>query len=189
MSNIRVSCSIYFGSVLLKSINGKPGAIRLEDVTSNKAGASVYRATLPYERFIFDDLDLSQFDVEQEMGAYPYAVLRVDYERVGASTPRDEGVTLGWAKFRAYSQNADSRRQSNFTVGSRVTLTRGGGGSGPVDLDKWHLVTREFEEPILPGPSSSRIDLNAAVADANTYKDMGEVHANSVLAVLKETFG
>jgi hypothetical protein len=98
-------------------------------------------------------------------------------------------VTLGWAKFRAYSQNADSRRQSNFTVGSRVTLTRGGGGSGAVDLDKWHLVTREFEEPILPGPSSSRIDLNAAVADANTYKDMGEAHANSRFAVLEETFG
>ncbi len=131
---------------------------------------------MPYERFIFDDLDLSQFDVEQEMGAYPYAVLRIDYERADSSTtPRDEGVTLGWAKFRAYAQNADSRRESRLTVGSRVTI--GGGG---FDTDRWRLMAREFEEPILPGPTSSRVDLNAASADANTYKDMGEPLINDL---------
>ena len=130
-------------------------------MTKNKAGSTVYIVTLPYDRFVFDDLDLSQFDVEQEMGAYPYGVIRVDYDRAtSATTPRDDSTTLGWARFKVYA-SADASRQSAI------------GLDGISTNDKWRLVVANVELPLLPGPASSKIDLHPATADANTHKASG----------------
>ena len=30
---------------------------------------------------MYENLDLSQYDVERELGAYPYAILRLEYHR------------------------------------------------------------------------------------------------------------
>lgn len=34
----------------------------------------------PEDKFIFKDMDLAPYDLEREMGAYPYAIVRVEYQ-------------------------------------------------------------------------------------------------------------
>lgn len=39
----------------------------------------VYKVKFPGERYLYQNFDLSQYDVERELGAVPYAILNMEY--------------------------------------------------------------------------------------------------------------
>ena len=94
-------------------------------------GGQTVRIDFPGERFVFDDLDPSHYDVEREMGGFPYAVIRVDYFDQSEADLYSAPVTLGWGRIKLYQQEARGVRVANPWV-----LMKGDCGyilhSGPV---------------------------------------------------------
>ena len=68
---------------------------------------------------MFDGIDPSQYDVEREMGGYPFAIVRVDYshqDKTSISAP----VTLGWARVRLFTHRYACRVR---VIHNTLTLT------------------------------------------------------------------
>ena len=104
-TNIKLLCSVYFGTVKLRSKTSTVQSVLVSE-EADSYGTVTYKMTFPREKFVFDDLDPSQYDVEEEMGGFPFAVVRVDYshqeENRGISAP----ITLGWSRIKMYQHRS-----------------------------------------------------------------------------------
>ena len=80
--NLTLHVHAYFGSVKLRSrmSMGKAASTKVE---KDSYGNTIYEVHFYEDRFVYDNLDISELDVERELGAYPYAIIRVEYKRPG----------------------------------------------------------------------------------------------------------
>lgn len=74
--------------------------------------------------FVFADLDLSNYDLEQEMGGFPKAVVHVDYSLEVQST-----ITLGWTEVGLHEKRERSALSPSPSSGRSV---------------KWILLERDL---------------------------------------------
>lgn len=75
-ANLRLQVALYFGSVLLKL--AESGQANTLSVKNDNYGNTEYRVFFP-TKFEFEDNDFTPYDVERELGAYPYCMIRVMY--------------------------------------------------------------------------------------------------------------
>jgi hypothetical protein len=88
--NLKLHVSVYFGSIKLRSrMTLAPAAVSTPKKDSY--GNTVFRAAFPQEKFVFDNLDLSQYDVEKELGAFPYSIVLVEYYLQGQESAGTHG--------------------------------------------------------------------------------------------------
>ena len=117
------------------------------NVQHDKYGNITYDIHYPREKFIFDDLDPSQYDVEQEMGGYPYAVIRVDYLHEDRGTQQlATQVTLGWCRVQLYEHISQVAGSSHVEHGGQ----------------QWRLMVGDYHYTIYGGPVSQAVLLGVA---------------------------
>ncbi|KAL4223925.1 hypothetical protein ACF0H5_017387 [Mactra antiquata] len=98
-NNLRLNMVAYFGEVKLQTHASKLPA-NVVSTTQDSYGNTIYQIVYPEDKFIYKDMDLAPYDLEREMGAYPYVILRVDYK---FSDPSAKGtdkkvIPVGWAR-------------------------------------------------------------------------------------------
>ncbi|KAK7088191.1 uncharacterized protein [Littorina saxatilis] len=162
-AGLRLNCSVYFGSIQLKNrISTNPPTLVSAD--RDTYGNMVYRFTFSGERYVYPNFDLSQYDVERELGASPYAILGLEYMRPGTSKSKGMNlIPLGW---------------------SRVPLFRGG-GEGYNAIESFHLLEGETWVALHPGdiPDSLISTQPSTPSETQTQED-GYVGYNSELGAL-----
>ena len=94
LEGLRLRCSVYFGSIQLNDRISTHTPI-LTSADRDTYGNMVYRFTFPGERYLYPNFDLSQYDVERELGASPYAMFGLEY--VKPTTSKSSGE--GWCGF------------------------------------------------------------------------------------------
>lgn len=52
-------------------------------ISKDNYGNTIYEVHFYEDKFVFDNLDISELDVERELGAFPYAIVRVEYRKPG----------------------------------------------------------------------------------------------------------
>lgn len=75
------------------------------DVKTNEDGSKTYFVAFSNQRFKFLSPDLTEYDLEQEMGGKPNAILQVSYVR---GSNEDAAVALGWARIQLYERQQAS---------------------------------------------------------------------------------
>ncbi len=120
--NVQITSSVYFGSVKLQSKHSVTPDRSLSSTTDGNG--KTISLDFPKEKFIFDDMDLSQYDVEQEMGAYPFAIIQVEYQDVVATNGDTQTETrmLGWARIKLYQHRSDVNGRSSANESQWVVL-------------------------------------------------------------------
>ena len=137
--NLRLLCTVYFGTVKLHS---RPSAITpvQAGVHTDPYGTKTYQVEFPSEKFTFHDLDLSGYDVEKEMGGYPFAIIRVDYcHRDRGASGISASVTLGWSRVKLYQHR------------SKLQM------AAPPGEHQWQLLSRDHSYTVHAGPVSDNI--------------------------------
>lgn len=79
---LQIHVHAYFGSVKLRSRLSMGKAVTTS-VTKDNYGNTIYEVHFYEDKFVFDNLDISELDVERELGAFPYAIVRVEYRKPG----------------------------------------------------------------------------------------------------------
>lgn len=95
-SCLQVHVHAYFGSVKLRSRLSMGKAVTTS-ISKDNYGNTIYEVHFYEDKFVFDNLDISELDVERELGAFPYAIVRVEYRKPGPEALR-VSVPLGWAR-------------------------------------------------------------------------------------------
>ena len=90
LEGLRLRCSVYFGSIQLNDRISTHTPI-LTSADRDTYGNMVYRFTFPGERYLYPNFDLSQYDVERELGASPYAMFGLEYVKPTTSKSSGEG--------------------------------------------------------------------------------------------------
>ncbi|KAL8583033.1 hypothetical protein ACOMHN_051197 [Nucella lapillus] len=166
-AGLRLRCSVYFGSVQLNS-RISTEAPTLVSAERDAYGNMVYRLAFPPgERYVYSHYDLSQYDVERELGASPFAVFSVEYMKPGTSgSPGVCLLPLGW---------------------SRVALFRGGeggsGGGGVTAVEKFVLLEGETWVALHPGDVPDSL-LNTAPPTPTQGQEDAYLGYNSELGIL-----
>lgn len=75
--DLRMRVGVYFGSIKMKSRTSTYAPVVTAMKKDSYGGLSM-DIEFPEERYIYDMLDVSHYDVERELGAYPYAILTFD---------------------------------------------------------------------------------------------------------------
>lgn len=52
-------------------------------ISKDNYGNTIYEVHFYEDKFVFENLDISELDVERELGAFPYAIVRVEYRKPG----------------------------------------------------------------------------------------------------------
>ena len=91
LAGLRLRCSVYFGSIQLND-RISTNTPTLTSADRDTYGNMVYRLSFPGERYVYPNFDLSQYDVERELGASPYAMFGLEY--VKPSTSESSGECL-----------------------------------------------------------------------------------------------
>lgn len=81
-SCLQVHVHAYFGSVKLRSRLSMGKAVTTS-ISKDNYGNTIYEVHFYEDKFVFDKLDISELDVERELGAFPYAIVRVEYRKPG----------------------------------------------------------------------------------------------------------
>ena len=81
-NSLQVHVHAYFGSVKLRSRLSMGNAVTTS-ITKDNYGNTIYEVHFYEDKFVFDNLDISELDVEKELGAFPYAIVRVEYRKPG----------------------------------------------------------------------------------------------------------
>lgn len=81
-SCLQVHVNAYFGSVKLRSRLSMGKAVTTS-ISKDNYGNTIYEVHFYEDKFVFDNLDISELDVERELGAFPYAIVRVEYRKPG----------------------------------------------------------------------------------------------------------
>ncbi|XP_060065450.1 uncharacterized protein LOC132545744 isoform X1 [Ylistrum balloti] len=116
--------SIYFGSIKLRSrMSMHPAytAVQTKDVYKNL----LYEIHFPQDKFVYESIDISQYDVERELGAHPYALLRVEYKKPASKKSDAATVQLGWARVPLFYRDSLDGRTSTDSVDVQWTLQAG----------------------------------------------------------------
>ena len=110
---MKLSCTIYFGTVQLQT-KQSASPPDLKSATVDSRGNQICIFSFERDKFDFAELDSSEYDLEQEMGGYPYAVFGLDYViehsksgRVSSRQPRPT-INLAWARLRLYQTRTDA---------------------------------------------------------------------------------
>ncbi|RUS81425.1 hypothetical protein EGW08_010809 [Elysia chlorotica] len=114
--DLRLSVAVYFGSIKMRTrvCHSLP---TLADQKRDSYGQLLAQIEFTEERHIYDMLDLSQYDVERELGAYPYAIFKLEHmvPRRGDVSDRMP-VTLAWARIPLYRQSSTRGADSGFSI-------------------------------------------------------------------------
>lgn len=104
-NNLKLSVVVYFGEVRLQSSNSMMPS-QVISTKQDSTGNTVYQIVYPEDKFVFKDLDLGPYDLEREMGAYPYAIVRVDYNFTDPAKPKDSNtIPVGWARIPLFQRH------------------------------------------------------------------------------------
>ncbi|KAL5015854.1 hypothetical protein ScPMuIL_005443 [Solemya velum] len=109
--NLRIQVGMYFGSVPLQS--AESGNAEALSAKKDNYGNTEYRVFFPY-KFEFEDLDFTEFDLEREMGAYPYCIIRVMYL---IPDPSGQGIIakpVGWTRIPIFQHDIASHSRASF---------------------------------------------------------------------------
>lgn len=85
--NIKLHVAVYFGSIRLRSRMSLSKAYATK-IEKDNYGNTWYEVFFPDDRYVFDNLDLTHYDVEKELGAYPYAIVKAEYYIPGPPSKR-----------------------------------------------------------------------------------------------------
>ncbi|XP_056008915.1 uncharacterized protein LOC125662842 isoform X2 [Ostrea edulis] len=107
---LQIHVHAYFGSVKLRSRLSMGKAVTTS-VTKDNYGNTIYEVHFYEDKFVFDNLDISELDVERELGAFPYAIVRVEYRKPGPEAFRIS-VPLGWARIPLFQRASRGGRSS-----------------------------------------------------------------------------
>jgi hypothetical protein len=101
-------------------------------VNVDKFGAKSFQAIYPKQKFTFASFDCAQYDLEQEMGGYPYAIIQATCD----ITESKQTITLplGWARIKLFQNKSEVK---NWT--------------DPNNLSQWILVTGDFKQRLSSG--------------------------------------
>lgn len=161
-SGLRLGCSIYFGSIQLNrriSTNTPTVTSAAKDTYGNM----VYAVQFPGERYVYPNFDLSQYDVERELGASPYAILSIEYMK--PTTSKSSGVNLiplGW---------------------SRLLLFRGG-AEGLISVEHFTLLEGETMVALHPGDVPDSLVSTLPATPTESQQDDAYLGYNSELGAL-----
>lgn len=114
--DLRLSVAVYFGSIKMRTrvCHSLP---QLADQKRDSYGQLLAQIEFMDERHIYDMLDLSQYDVERELGAYPYAVFKLEHMAPRKENLSDRApVTLAWARLPLYRQSTGRGADSGFAI-------------------------------------------------------------------------
>ena len=99
--SVRLNIGVYFGSIKLRSRLSQTAGL-VTSTSEDSYGGTVLNIEFANERYIYDMLDISQFDVERELGAYPYAIFKVESHSAGGPGGL---FTLGWSRIPLYKHS------------------------------------------------------------------------------------
>ncbi|XP_064612744.1 LOW QUALITY PROTEIN: uncharacterized protein LOC135476597 [Liolophura sinensis] len=122
VSDLKLNVSVYFGTVRLATQPSTQPPLEVRSDTDSYGERTLY-AKFPVDKFEFDALDLSQLDVEKELGGTVYAMVEVEYSP-SAGDQANNSTTLGWSKVPLYDQ---------------------------VSANQWTLLTGNNTYPLHPG--------------------------------------
>ncbi|KAH9512915.1 hypothetical protein Btru_036992 [Bulinus truncatus] len=118
--DLRLNVTVYFGSVKLRSRLSYSLSV-ITAKSKDSYGSLLLDIEFPEERHIYDMLDISQFDVERELGAYPYAIFKL--EHLKTTSGRKSGpVSLGWCRLPLYRQSSHRDSQGFSLQEGDVTV-------------------------------------------------------------------
>ncbi|KAK6967406.1 hypothetical protein BgiMline_027221 [Biomphalaria glabrata] len=118
--DLRLNVAVYFGSVKLHSRFSHSLSV-VTSKSKDTYGSLLLDLEFPEERYIYDMLDLSQYDVERELGAYPYVIMKL--ERLNHKSGRKSGpVTLGWCRIPLHRQASHRDNQGYSLLDGDVTV-------------------------------------------------------------------
>ncbi|XP_074641943.1 uncharacterized protein LOC141899489 [Tubulanus polymorphus] len=168
---LKVLCSVYYGSVKLTSKLSRTAA-NLATSEQKPDGGSILNLNLDEECYDFEDIDIGRYDAERELGAYPYAVLRVDYilftdiQRENSSSPSArQPVNLGWAKVPLFRKqgvlsqpenqpqnqpDATRELENGNTKGSKKNVAPKKATGKQAKKDKAKQTKEDDKEPVAP---------------------------------------
>ncbi|XP_013392664.1 uncharacterized protein LOC106160570 [Lingula anatina] len=133
-SAIKVLAGVFFGTIRI-SARWSRTLPTCRGVTADKYGSKVYTIDLLQEKFEFVDMDATNLDVEREMGGFPYAVVRVEYDAPGSSNGNSR-VSLGWSRIPLFQHSSqDSQSLPHL----------------------WELLEGEYSYTLYSGPVSESI--------------------------------
>ncbi|KAK7475022.1 hypothetical protein BaRGS_00033703 [Batillaria attramentaria] len=148
-SGLRLCCTIYFGSIQLNRRISTNTPIVIS-AAKDTYGNMVYELEFPGERYVYPNFDLSQYDVERELGASPYAILSMEY--MMPTTSQSSGlnlIPLGW---------------------SRVLLFRGG-AEGAISVEQFTLIEGETWVALHPGDIPDSLISTQPATPSETQED------------------
>lgn len=117
LSGLRVLCTVYFGSV---ELDCKPSisVAMLKYLEQDNIGGKKYVLAFEDEKMVFAGLDLSKYDLEQELGSFPKAVFEIKY------TAGDTVVPLGWAEVDLYRPIRDTPKVPDQDLNRRTLIAK-----------------------------------------------------------------
>lgn len=59
------------------------GKVVIIFISKDNYGNIIYEVYFYKDKFVFDNLDISELDVERELGAFSYVIVRVEYRKFG----------------------------------------------------------------------------------------------------------
>ncbi|CAG5136649.1 unnamed protein product [Candidula unifasciata] len=120
--NLRLNVSIYFGSIKIRSRLSHSLSV-MTSQTWDGYGSLNMDFEFPGERHIYDMIDISPYDVERELGAYPNAIFRVECIKHTTGQKSDSGpVTLGWSRIPLYRHTSLDEEQLFALIVGDVTV-------------------------------------------------------------------
>ncbi|CAC5371615.1 unnamed protein product [Mytilus coruscus] len=161
---LKLNVTAYFGSVRLRTRMSLKDAIAL-DIEKDNYGNTVYEIYYLDEKFLFENLDIAEYDVEKELGANPYCMLKVEYTKPGTFTQRS-ALPVGWARVPLFQRDAHNPRGGRDSIDS-------------IDIH-WLLQNGDFKLTLHPGdipevsthPSSPTVPVNTEDAILGYHSEL-----------------
>ncbi|KAK3587352.1 hypothetical protein CHS0354_036519, partial [Potamilus streckersoni] len=88
-------------------------------------GNTVYDVVFPLDKFVFENMDFTQYDVERELGAYPYAIVKLEYIISGSAGQGRSPVPVGWARIPLFQKVVPSGKESVTSLDIQWNLLLG----------------------------------------------------------------
>lgn len=133
---LKLNVTAYFGSVRVRTRMSLADALAL-DVEKDNYGNIVHEIYYLDEKFLFENLDIGEYDVEKELGANPYAIVKAEYTKPGTFAERT-ALPVGWARIPLFQRDL---RQGYNTGRDSVSS---------VDIH-WLLQNGDFKFTLHPG--------------------------------------
>jgi hypothetical protein len=119
-SRIHLSCFIYFGDSLLDAKSSHSFSFQSDTSVDSDSCKKFDIKLIDNSVFSFERIDLSEYDVEQEIGSYPQAVLQLYYVKDTVQT------ALGWTQLALCQRTASNSAFWQVLEGQKTcTLTPG----------------------------------------------------------------